>query len=240
MLSRPEHAGAFRLKELSDAFFEPLASSLSDEDYLLGTDGPSSMDYLAFGYLSLMLYPQMPQNWLSEIMPSRYAKLARFVDRMSSRLALNVSDKEIDSLFETSERPAMVEKESTGLPWQRVTGSGIEEAISFITQDMLRKVPSWLRTEPVLTRKQDGVLPYFPILLATASTCAAIAGYWMHQNGLWPHGDAVQIFGRKRLADFGAAGAALAVLGGQRKAEGVYQQAHTEVSPVEVDVVVDG
>ncbi|EMC94872.1 hypothetical protein BAUCODRAFT_43812, partial [Baudoinia panamericana UAMH 10762] len=81
MLRRPEHSAAFKLHALADNFFGPLQSMLGNRDFLLG-DEMTSVDCLAYGYLSLMLYPQLPQDWLAQTMRRKYGKLVRYVARM--------------------------------------------------------------------------------------------------------------------------------------------------------------
>jgi hypothetical protein len=72
LLNRSDHAAAFRLSVLADNFFEPLQDTLNEQSTLLGTDEPAIVDCLAIGYLSLMLYPDMPQNWLASTLHQKY------------------------------------------------------------------------------------------------------------------------------------------------------------------------
>jgi len=236
MLKKPEFAGAFRLKTLAEAFFEPLSDLLGDNDFLLGTDSPSPLDCLAYGYLSLMLYPNMPQKWLSEIMRSQHLKLVAYVERVSSKLDIKIGNKEVDGLFRLDEQ---AQETKPKLSWTRPETTGFVGALSFIGRDLIKFFPSWLVPDPALRSKNASLLQHLPWILAVTSGSVAITVYWMHMKGLWPRGEAVHIFGRRRFADFGAAGAALAALGGQLRGESAYQDMRRHEAPLEVDVEVD-
>ncbi|KAI1267510.1 hypothetical protein F5Y18DRAFT_424611 [Xylariaceae sp. FL1019] len=51
---QPEQKAAIRLQRLADDFFSTLDDALQSSKYFLGTSGPTSLDFLAYGYLSLM------------------------------------------------------------------------------------------------------------------------------------------------------------------------------------------
>ncbi|KAJ4326415.1 hypothetical protein N0V94_000090 [Neodidymelliopsis sp. IMI 364377] len=75
-LGTPQYAARFRLDSVSNELLEPLTDLLGEKEYLLGTAQPSSLDCLAFGYLSLMLFPALPQAWLKETMSTKSPELA--------------------------------------------------------------------------------------------------------------------------------------------------------------------
>lgn len=112
-LTQQPQAGSarFRLDTLVDDFCAPLSDLLgSDEEkeatsepgqaannrkqkkYLLsssntGSDtNPSSLDCLAIAYLSLMLTPDLPQNWLSSRIRQRWPDLTKYTTRMADEL----------------------------------------------------------------------------------------------------------------------------------------------------------
>ena len=244
MLQKPEYAGAFRLKNLADAFFEPLQAFLAEKEYLLDTGAPTSLDYLAYGYLSLMLYPHLVQNWLSDAMRKKYSRLASYVERISSYTDTQVDDKTISALFQkqsSDESGSMQGNVRSGLPWTRPQAQGLLSIVSHISNDLLRRVPiigSSDQLSELATKDHDETVfgRYLPGLVGLVSTAMALGGYWIYQNEIWPRGEAVQIFGRKRLTDYGEAGSALAALSNQLRYESAYQQ--QQVNPVQVDVVV--
>ncbi|KAI1818221.1 hypothetical protein GGS20DRAFT_529014 [Poronia punctata] len=51
---QPEQTAAIRFQQLADDFFTTLDDLRGSKTYLLGTDEPSSLDFLAYGYLALM------------------------------------------------------------------------------------------------------------------------------------------------------------------------------------------
>ncbi|KAF2837063.1 hypothetical protein M501DRAFT_1033250 [Patellaria atrata CBS 101060] len=87
ILNKPEYAARFRLDALTKECLQPLDDLLGEKSYLLtdGAKGPSSLDCLAFGYLSLMLYPDFPQAWLREGF-DKYPRLQDYVHRMRDEL----------------------------------------------------------------------------------------------------------------------------------------------------------
>lgn len=239
MLGKPEHAAAFRLKALSDAFFGPLRDFLGDNEYLLSTDAPSLLDCLAYGYLSLMLYPQMPQDWLATAIRKQYPSIAAYVERL--RCDLDV-DAEAEKVMALPTNGGKVE-DGSNLPWviPEKTAPGV--VISFIGQDLFHRIPLVGSRSQVSGAQSDDqetsfLRAYMPGLLGFVSTSLALFGYWVFHNTEWPHGERVQVFGRKRLVDYGEAGAALAALGSQLQYETAYQQQQRD-GPVQVDVVLD-
>ena len=236
LLRRPEHAGAFRLKALADAFFEPLDAFLADRDYMLETEGLSALDYKTFGYLSLMLYPHMPQQWLADIMRKRYPRLVRYCERVSKELGLRVRVGSHVAQATPEEDPYRTD----GLPWTLPEAQGVAKSMSFIAEGIYQHLTFLPQTRWPSTEVYNGIWSgSLPSLIACISTSFAITGFWLYRNGIWPRGDAIQIFGRRRLADYGEAGAALAALGGQFKAESIYQQQQSNHSPIQVDVEID-
>ncbi|KAI0200839.1 Tom37 C-terminal domain-containing protein [Astrocystis sublimbata] len=51
---QPEQTAAIRFQRLADDFFATLDDLRGSQKYLLGTSSPSSLDFLAYGYLALM------------------------------------------------------------------------------------------------------------------------------------------------------------------------------------------
>jgi hypothetical protein len=61
LLGGQAYATRFRLDALSSELLDPLSEQLGRQDYLFGGKQPSSLDCLAFGYLSLLYYPYIRQ-----------------------------------------------------------------------------------------------------------------------------------------------------------------------------------
>jgi sorting and assembly machinery component 37 len=86
---------------------------------------------------------------------------------------------------------------------------------------------------------------HLPTIILGTVASIALGSYYAIQTGLlvWPRGEHVQVFGRKRFADYGHLGAALSgigLLGQQMTRHSDHQHAELDVSPLEVDVTVRG
>lgn len=236
MLKRPEYSGAFKLQALADNFFEPLSAQLNENEYLLGTEAPSPIDFLAFAYLSLMLRPDVPQTWLADILRKRYPLLVQYTDRLSAELNVNTPERDIDILINggDSDRPL-----PGNLPWTTPYPTTFDGAASLIGKTFIDWLRVLTRPDAMLSEGQSQLQKYLPTALVTTAVSIALCGYYIHMTGRWPRGEAVHFFGRKRITDFGAAGAALAALGGQLRMETTMRQQQQTNTPVQVDVVVD-
>lgn len=85
----PEHAALFRLEAAGIECLGVLADLKGRHDegrFLFGGQRATSLDCLAFGYLSLMLVPEVPRPWLRDLMRRRYDCLCVFVDGVRDEL----------------------------------------------------------------------------------------------------------------------------------------------------------
>lgn len=64
---QPEQASAIRLHKLAEDFFSVLTSFRGESDYFLGSDWPTSLDFLVLGYLELMRV-KTPHPFLADVM----------------------------------------------------------------------------------------------------------------------------------------------------------------------------
>jgi hypothetical protein len=80
------YASRFRLDAVSSELLDPLSEQLGMQDYLFGGKLPSSLDCLAFGYLSLLYYPAVPQAWLKETIVTKYPRIAAYIRQSSKDL----------------------------------------------------------------------------------------------------------------------------------------------------------
>lgn len=71
---QPEQTAAIRFQQLADDFFTALDELRGSRKYFLGTPCPSSLDFLAYGYLALMRvqtpYPILARSLMSNNRPS--------------------------------------------------------------------------------------------------------------------------------------------------------------------------
>jgi len=255
LLRRPERAAVFRLHALADNFFEPLVEMLKDgNEAFSGSRGElSAVDYLAYGYLALMLKPQVEQDWLARTMREKYGRLVKFVDNVHEKLGLETQVKDVMDLAHCkTEDDVIGRRKALGLrlPWSPPAKATALDTATTIVKELVYQVP-YLKPGPTV-RPLDNAM-YMPtwqqrlpaIMIGTLASLALGTYAAVHTGHLvWPHGDAVQIFGRKRLADYGHLGAALSglsLLGAQASRDQAYhQQERQDGSPVEVDVVIDG
>ncbi|KAB2107550.1 hypothetical protein AG0111_0g3863 [Alternaria gaisen] len=121
LLGGQVYAARFRLDALSGELLDPLSDLLGKHDYLFRGDKPSSLDCLAFGYLSLLYYPPVPQAWLREILQTKYPRIVAYIGRLHENLfrSEHVSSADIWSVS------AGVKKtpRSTSLPWTARSGT---------------------------------------------------------------------------------------------------------------------
>lgn len=85
----PEHAALFRLEAAGVECLGVLADLKGRHDagrFFLGGQRATTLDCLAFGYLSLMLVPEVPRPWLRDMMRRRYDCLCVFVDGVRDEL----------------------------------------------------------------------------------------------------------------------------------------------------------
>lgn len=215
LLQRPENASIFKLHALADNFFGPLQDALQDRTWLLDTEEPTAADCLLYGYLSLMLYPQVPQDWLGSTMRKKYQQLAAYTKRMHARLTLATNP---DTVLALASRKAdeseWTDGQKLSLPWSKPTSSTFAETARSIGVGLWDQIP--LLAKPNSLQLQNARGPsafekHAPAVLLSTTTSIAIAAYVAVRFGwiIWPHGEDVQIFGRKRLADLGHLGAAL-------------------------------
>lgn len=253
LLMRPENKGVFKLKALADQCLGPLGDVLGEEgEWLLGTREPMGVDFLAYGYLALMVFPVLPQEWLREMVGRRYERVQRFVERMHERLGLGTEVGGVVELGKCSTRQDVEgRRKALGmkLPWSPPESSSLVDVVGTLAEGLLSHVPLFAPGTTITTiepRKPNAIERYFPTLLGLTSATVAASLYYAFSTGklIWPHGEQVQLFGWRRFADYGHLGAALAGLGVAGQQTGSRQGAHDETemgmgSPLNLEVVVN-
>jgi sorting and assembly machinery component 37 len=253
LLQRPEHAAIFRLHAVAEEFFAPLRDMMGEKnEFLLGTEEPTEVDCLAYGYLSLMLYPDVPQAWLAKTMKEKHGNLVKFVERMHKKLELETKVADVMDLAQCKSQENVTGRRkarSMNLPWSPPARPTILETVSRISTELVEQVP-YFKSPPTVVHlhniRHSIWKRHLPTVIFGTIVSIALGSYYAIQTGLlvWPHGEHIQIFGRKRFADYGHLGAALSGLGllGQQATanRSPHQQAELDVSPLEVDVTVRG
>ncbi|PVH94945.1 hypothetical protein DM02DRAFT_645627 [Periconia macrospinosa] len=138
LLSSPIYAARFKLDALSSEVFEPITDLLGKKDYLLNGDTPSSLDCLAFGYLSLMLYSPVPQAWLKEAIHTKYPRILRYIRRARAELLGGV---EIDPAQVWSITKGVVAPPTQSLPWRSQEVRGPITNVTRAARQILESLP---------------------------------------------------------------------------------------------------
>lgn len=252
LLQRPEHAAIFRLHAVADEFFAPLRDMLGDKDFFLNTEEPTDVDCLAYGFLALMLYPAVPQSWLEKTLKEKHANLVRFTERMHKKLGLETKVQDVMDLANcvTGENVEGRRKaKSMTLPWCPPAKPTVAETVTRISRELVEQIPYFKSPPTVLhlhSTRQSLLKRHLPAILLGTVASIGLGTFYAIQTGLlrWPHGEHIQLFGRKRFSDYGHLGAALSGIGllGQQATRDRthHQQAELDVSPLEVDVTVRG
>ncbi|KAJ2724183.1 hypothetical protein GGI07_002137 [Coemansia sp. Benny D115] len=88
---------------------EALSKKLGQNEYFFG-DKPTMLDAVVYGYLSLIIYPELPQNTLKNITTSKYPNLLNLCHRIHCQMA----------------KPEMAQRQS----WYVDIGTALKQGIS--------------------------------------------------------------------------------------------------------------
>lgn len=115
-LGTQQYAARFRLDAVSNELLEPLSDLLGDEKYVLGTSQPCSLDFLAFGYLALMIFPNVPQAWLKETITTKFPRLAKYARELRKTI---LTEEDIDAVqvWATTTGSVPLALPNSHLPW---------------------------------------------------------------------------------------------------------------------------
>lgn len=253
LLRRPEHSAVFKLHTLADNFFGPLQDMLGQKKYLLGEEGATAVDCLAYGFLSLMQFPDVPQDWLGKVLARKHDKLFDYLERLHLELGVATEVDDVIALGKCRNEVEVVElRRACGMniPWTPPARSDALQTGRTIIMDLLSRIPILCSPTTIIpsTRRADRAwLRHLPIALTITATTLGLSLYYAFSASLlvWPHGEDVHIFGRKRFSDYGHLGAALAgvsLLSQQAQGDRAYhQQAERDrLGNVEVEVERDG
>lgn len=217
LLGRPEHAAAFKLNALADNFFEPLEEMLGEKENLLGTDDFTSVDCLVAGYLSLMLFPKLPQDWLRGTMRRKYKKLVAYTERVyhTAGLKTDVDDVlTISKCKKTAEVQELRSARNMTVPWSMPHKPTLSHTLRSFRIGLWNQIPLlgqphklhlWnAKWHPFLYRN------FRTLMLILVTSVSAMSWLSVYTGVVeWPHGEMIQIFGKRRISDFGCLGAAL-------------------------------
>ncbi len=150
LLSEPQHQHRFRLQALTRRFLQPLQDRLGKKSFLLSDDAPVSVDCWAVAYLSLALYPALPEPWLADLMRSEFGRLCAYVHhlrdmffggpvRVEDALDGRDGDAATDDRVE-AERNARARGKGT-LPWKAPERGGLMAIGSLLVTNVVDSIP---------------------------------------------------------------------------------------------------
>ncbi|KAK7756929.1 hypothetical protein SLS62_000945 [Diatrype stigma] len=128
---KPEQTAAIRLQGLAGDFFSVLDDLRGAKKYFLRDENPSSLDFLAYGYLALMQV-QTPYPFLDTVMKRSYSQLPEFTRGMRAAV------------------PESGGAETKDLPWQApTTPNNTVSVLGRFADNFVESVPaigdSWKR-----------------------------------------------------------------------------------------------
>lgn len=233
-LAQQVSAVRLRLHSAADALCEPLAELLAlDNDrrgglWLIRGKLPTSADCLAYGYLSLLLEPEVPNTAVSETLNERWPRVVQYYQTLKGVLSL---DKSARFAIGSHDIPVLSQDEAVystrhhasslqGLPWFREKQPGIIQRAAGILQMILNAIiaPESQRRLNALIKTRS-----IPLLagLATGSSLGAVsiayAVFTLSQKGRPGGMPRIIVFAAERAVKtsagrFGEAGAMLGLL----------------------------
>ncbi|KAH7079126.1 Eisosome component PIL1-domain-containing protein [Paraphoma chrysanthemicola] len=137
-LGAPVYAARFKLDALSNELLEPLADLLGKKQYLLHEGRPSSLDCLAFGYLSMLYYPAVPQAWLKETIQTKFPRVASYIGALRKEF-FSKEETYAPDVWSIS-AGNMHEKSSQILPW-KPNPQTLSNKASVAAREMFGNIP---------------------------------------------------------------------------------------------------
>ncbi|KAF7854132.1 uncharacterized protein EAF02_011750 [Botrytis sinoallii] len=123
----PETNAQIRLDALASDFFSAIRELKGNKKYLVSHEKLSSLDCLALGFMSLMLYPQLPQPWLQKTMRKKFPDLVEWVEKLKDEAwngVVGLDDALLTKSGNSGNANAVQQKKGS-LPWQAPEARGI-------------------------------------------------------------------------------------------------------------------
>lgn len=257
LAASPETNAQIRLDALATDFFDAIQELKGRKKYLVSNSHMSSLDCLALGFMSLMLYPQLPQPWLAKTMRTKFPDLAKWVEELKDEVWGDVVSVD-DAILTKDGNANAVQQKKTELPWHAPDSRGILNVGSVFWASLADSIPivGQQRKDNRLrryggkdTEKDTGseVWKYVATVGGLLAAVGMVAGYALHQGMIQlPESLAGKKHDEKEntqgLSDFGEAGQALFAfadqLDGQRQRE--LERSDAPTVEVEIDLGKDG
>jgi len=194
LLLQTGNANAFKLRNLSEGFYAPLAELLGERLYFGPDVGPGIIDCFVYGYMSLLDIPNMPQPFATNILHSQYDTLSKYLERMTTNLKLNCPTDSLNLLF-GNRRMNSLERDRDSLPWLSIESVTIGQNVMNCTTALLQSFPFLPKLQPVVMEKTPFILvDYLPQVIASVAATLGLTGYLLFRSSFWPRGNAIQIF----------------------------------------------
>ncbi|KAI9755522.1 MAG: Protein required for ethanol metabolism [Chaenotheca gracillima] len=158
LLGQPQHASKIRLDALTTNWLDPLHDLLGQKRYLLSESSLSSLDCLAFAYLALAVYPDVPQSWLRETLRSRFRRLEQYTQNLRAEL------------FGDDEH-------QHSLPWQTPAHLGVLRIATALGSTALESLPI-----PKHLLDSSSTSPLQTLTLTTTAAAAALLSYMLYTS----------------------------------------------------------
>ncbi|EKG15501.1 Mitochondrial outer membrane translocase complex Tom37/Metaxin [Macrophomina phaseolina MS6] len=250
LLSQPEYAARFKLDALANDCLVPLDALLGqneDKELLLSPPHPTTLDCLALGYLSLMLYPELPSPWLADTLRVRFPRLAAYTDRMRALTIGSVDAKPSDLMALNDLRGSNTELIAKGrrelglvLPWAIAAPPSIIGTAGNIAWSIATRLPVVKRAlvkDPVMPPAgRPRYAPNETLLNSLTALAGAVAAgvlgaaYYVQKNPnpgdvIFRNEDAAASpWGGGGFGELGNSGSALAALGHQLDLEAQWKR----------------
>lgn len=181
LLGRTSRQTSFKLDALTAELFEVLETLLAEKTHLLGGgdgDRLTSLDCWATGYLSLALFPDLPQSWLRESMQSKAPRLTEYTKRMRDQYlgSTSVEPQHVLTTTTNIQHPQPNSQTPHHLPWKlpdRPSISTISSTILATLADstpILKDIRSHNRLRDAAAKPESGLSPVESSLVSQYAT----------------------------------------------------------------------
>lgn len=184
ILDKTQHSSLFRLSSLLSNLCDPLNDLLGDKLYLQKASSPTSLDCLALGYLSQIVYPRLPMSVLSEKINSRYPSLVTYVRRLHASLLDGRHEPSVVlslAEFDSDDKLLIQARKERGLvlPWTPQVKPSLAVALLNGSREVFSSLPGVSRaySEPTITTKESTttlMAPYNPAIAVGTTLFGAV------------------------------------------------------------------
>ncbi|ESZ93154.1 hypothetical protein SBOR_6481 [Sclerotinia borealis F-4128] len=224
LAASPETNAQIRLDALATDFFESIQELKGKKRHLVSNSHMSSLDCLALGFMSLMLYPKLPQPWLAKTMREKFPDLVKWVEELKDEVWGGVVSVD-DAMLTKAGNANAVQQKKLQLPWQAPESRGILNVGSVFLASLADSVPivgqqrkdNRMRRyggEETEKNTDSQVWRYVTTVGSLVATVGLVAAYALHQGLIhfpesWPGKKDDECDNTQGLGDLGEAGQAL-------------------------------